>query len=479
MTNGSQRSIKTILVGILVAVLVMPQTAYPQTPPVPTHEEIITKATATMNKFIDLPIDHLLDGAINSGSNALAQRLDQLNGIIQSAIFNLNQILRERAQDVDEKLRIQRMEAVRELDRLEANVDSVLKTSIEQLDTVLTQNITDFQNALANSFASLPIPTEPLVNLGRQNALTIIANASGPTRLFITGSGLYKNGKQPEAFVHSGAADKNGTRIPVESASMGLITLALPKSLIPDSTSARTYFLSLGLSKGGLFNTEVWPSYPLVICGALPKYTVTATLTAKSGAFWEKIETGRQFFYTDIDHPPYHYEVTAAQFVGANWTVDTDRPGFNNGLQVDSQGGTGEHAEQWDAGKTLFQVWVGTHGSNNSHVWAKAALKRITPIPQCGTTQATKVLDYVEPNPIPLSTTIAYGSCELPLKTPELAAAIQISRAGRPDVPVNLPVPSLDVRALDGQMTLSIDDQGLLIIVLRPSCKQKVTYTVK
>src|SRR5205085_5646413 len=102
---------------------------------------------------------------------------------------------------------------------------------------------------LANSLASLPIPTEPLVNVGT-NGLTVIANASGPTRLFVTGSGLFKGGAKPEAFVHTSPSDKNGTRVDVQEASMGLLTILLPPTIFPDSAAPKICSLSLGFKKG-------------------------------------------------------------------------------------------------------------------------------------------------------------------------------------------------------------------------------------
>ena len=124
-----------------------------------TPGDVIGAASSALNKFNPLSIaaDSLLQSAIDKGNTALQQRLEQTNGIIQSAIFNLNQVVKERVQDLDQKTRVQRMEAIKQLDDLSVNISNSLSVSLDQLNQVLSQNITGFQNALANSFASLPM----------------------------------------------------------------------------------------------------------------------------------------------------------------------------------------------------------------------------------------------------------------------------------------------------------------------------------
>jgi hypothetical protein len=441
--------------------------------------DVIGAATATLNKFNPLSIaaNALLESAINKGNAALEQRLDQLNGIIQSAIFNLNQVIQERVQDLDQKARIQRMEAIRELDNLSVNVSNSLKVSLDQLNDALAQNIVGFQNALANSFASLPIPTEPLVNVGA-GGLTLIASATGPTRLFITGSGLFKDGRQPQAFVHDGPSDVDGTRLAVESASMGLLTLSFPDKLIPPGATPKFLTLSLGFYKG-LLSKTVWPSFPLILCGALPRYAARVTLSATDGAYWDRPVTDQKWFYIDHDS----YKITAQALTPAGWTVDTDRAGFHGGLNIvwdppTSPGGQGGHSEQWTPNYDGFVLAV-SGGSSNSHAYATAAIKKVTNLAQCGTAQDARMLEYNNPNQIQFQKSQVLGSCDVSLKTPTILAVVEILRQGNTVEKVNLPLPRHDQSALGGQMNLSIDNEGLLNITLKPGCRQQFSPRVE
>src|SRR5882724_8394644 len=118
---------------VLVSVLLQPRWCLAAGP---SPEQIAAEATQVIGKYnaLGLAATPLIDHAIDKGNDALEQRLEQLNAIIQSAIFNLNQVLKERMQDADEKIRIQRMEAIRDLDRLSNNINNLLQVSFDQLD---------------------------------------------------------------------------------------------------------------------------------------------------------------------------------------------------------------------------------------------------------------------------------------------------------------------------------------------------------
>src|SRR5579864_1124378 len=458
---------------VLALIITSPATEYSYSLDVKPND-VIGAATAALTKFNGLSIlaNALIDKAIEKGNSALEQRLEQVNGIIQSAIFNLNQTVKERVQDLDQKVRVQRMEAIKQLNDLSVNISNSLNASIDQLNQVLEQNITGFQNALGNSFASLPIPTEPLINAG-PNGLVVIASALGSTRLFVTGSGLFKDGRQPIAYVHDGPNDTAGTRLSVESASMGLLTLVLPSQLLPSGATPKLLTLSLGFYKG-LLSKVVWPSFPLTVCGALPRYTARATVTAANGEYWEKSQTASpgQWFY--VDDPKKPYTITAQNLTPPGWTVDTDRPGFVGGLNIvwnppTSPGGNGDHHEDWTTNHDGYVLSVGNNNSN-SHAYAVAAYKKVTNIAQCGTSQQTLPLDYSSLNQLHFQMADVIGNCDTSLRTPDVGAVVELMRQGNVVETVNLSVPRRDQPALSGQVLLSIDEKGLLNITLKPSC---------
>jgi hypothetical protein len=251
-----------------------------------------------------------------------------------------------------------------------------------------------------------------------------------------------------------------------------------PAKVIPPSATPKLLTLSLGFYKGW-FQT-VWPSFPLTLCGALPRYSVRATLSATDGAYWDRTVTGQQWFYIDSDR----HKITAAEITPAGWTVDTDRPGFHSGLNIvwappTSPGGSGEHSEQWTPNDDGFLLWVGGHGGNNSHAFATAAIKQVKGISQCGTTQETRTLEYNNLNQVRFQKPLAMGSCDVSLKTPNILAVVELMRQGNVVETINVPLPTHDKTAFGGLMNLSLDDEGLLNITLKPSCTQKLSYRVE
>ncbi len=290
-----------------------------------TPGDIADAAGALAGKFNGLSIlaNGLIGKAIEKGNSTLEDRLEQVNGIIQAAVFNLKQTTNEQVQNLDQKVRVQRMETIKQLNDLSVNIGNTLNSSIDQLNQVLQQNTTSFQNAIGNTIASSPIPTEPLVNIGSKG-FTVIANATGPTTLSITGSGLFKDGRQPIAYIHDGPNDKIGRGLKVDFPSMGLVVVEIPSDLMPSGVTPKLLTLSLGLYKGTL-SKVVWPSYPLTVCGALPRYTVRATSTATNGAYWQRDQTPPpgQWFY--VDDPKKPYTITAQNLPPPGWTVDTDK----------------------------------------------------------------------------------------------------------------------------------------------------------
>ncbi len=79
-------------------------------PPPSYSQDLFSLAAGALAKYGPLAIlaGGLLDHAIGKADAALAERLRQVQAIIDAAIFNLNQALKERVQDLDEKVRRQR-----------------------------------------------------------------------------------------------------------------------------------------------------------------------------------------------------------------------------------------------------------------------------------------------------------------------------------------------------------------------------------
>jgi hypothetical protein len=463
---------------VALADLLVPRPSYSQ--------DLLGLAGAALAKYGPLAIlaGGLFDHAIEKGEAALAELLRQVQAIIDAAIFNLNQALKERVQDIDEKVRMQREEAVRSLDRLADSLNGLLQGDLDQIDRKLKLQIRDIRNSVDNTLSSLPIPVKPLVNLD-EDGMSVIALANGPTRLFVTGSGFLKGGAGfvPEAWVHSDG-NPSGARLSVETASMGLLSIVIPEWMIKNNTTPQHYILSLGL-KSSRWSSMEWPSFPLWICGALPRYTVRAKLVAMDGESWETRVGDWTWFYLDSDQHRQLCEITPEMLCVPGWEIDRSKG--VNGLEIQwnpptSPGGAGEHSEGWAIDKHSYVLWIGGHGGNNSHAYARAFLRRRVNTEGCGESpEVTYKLDYGSGNEISLRKTAAVGVCDTLLKTPNLAAKIRVFE-GETEVtrqPITLSLPSREKTALNGQMKLSVDTDGLLKIALSPWCANCKTYRIK
>ncbi len=254
--------------------------------------------------------------------------------------------------------------------------------------------------------------------------------------------------------------------------------------MITNSTTPQHYTLSLGL-KSSRFSWMEWPSFPLWICGALPRFTVQAKLVALDGESWETKIGDWKWFYLDSDQHRQVLEITSDMLKEPGWDVDREKG--VNGLEIQwnpttSPGGAGEHTHDWATDKHSYVLWIGGHGGNNCHAYARVYLKRRKSTDICGSSQeVTYKLDYGSDNEIQLPVKAAVGICDVGLKTPNIAASVRVFQ-GHHEVlrqPITLPLPSRGKSVLDGQMELSVDTEGLLKITLVPRCKVCQDYRIK
>jgi hypothetical protein len=298
----------------------------------------------------------MINQAIDRGNDRVKERLDQLNGIVQSAIFNIDQVISKNLDRADGQVRRQRLEAVRQIEGLVGQVNEILSVGIARIDEVLATRLEGLQNSLANALGSLPITVEPLINV-RGSALAMIRETSPKTQIVLTGSALFKDNIKPTATL----IKDTGQEIPisVDAASMGLLLLSVASNQLPNQPGAMLYRLKLKLNKGrGLmgygFANYTEPTLPIYICGALNRYAVDLTMTAANGKVWERktIDWGvKQLNCTggSVDEQ----QIKAIPEEG--WELDLDQSGFHGGLAIGSADGDGSHREGWgDVSGTSF-----------------------------------------------------------------------------------------------------------------------------
>jgi hypothetical protein len=260
---------------------------------------------------------------------------------------------------------------------------------------------------------------------------------------------------------------------------MGLVTIIIPSAIIPATTTPKRSVLELKLRKGPILRTTTSPRFPLTICGQLPRYTADVTLSATNGATWERKITEPRWYYKDCpgggDTLPIKAEASDPWFVDRDIGAD-----FHSGLRIvwsppSSPGGDNYHSETWNAAMDTFTLYCAANNGrgSNSHAFAQFAWKKKTDQAQCGQSQRKDVyVQYADRTQVPLDKAAALGTCAESLKTPSIIAKVEIkNKSGSILETVNLAVPTYSQKALHGELMLSIDEQGLLSMDLRPSCR--------
>jgi hypothetical protein len=371
---------------------------------------------------INVALGPLIDRAISDGNDALAQRLEQLRSIIQEALFNVNKIISDATININS-------DAAGRLADLNGYVQVNLATfkgiadgSIDALNENAKQRIDQLSNNAANLVMALPIPAQPLPNVPN-NGYSIVKASGASTPLFITGAGLLRGGKHPRAYILNldSPADKHffshdGTEVPVSAASMGLIELQIPASVFPkDPQAERT--LVLLLNAGAIFEKAVEPSFPLLLCSVLPKYTAK-TAEEAYGQIWEtrivphpkQTSAGQLYIDSGSDggtDARRHVCANASDEGAGGWNADPNA-GYH-GLQYDIYGQEKgerhpglEHIGSFaDDGKGCIDMYAARDSSGGG--WAKmtglAIHQRKLKKSQCGDTftPPALALDYSKP----------------------------------------------------------------------------------
>ena len=369
---------------------------------------------------INVALGPLIDHAISSGNDALAQRLEQLRSIIQEALFNVNKIISDATINLNSDAAGRLAELNRYVQDNLATFKGIADGSIDALNQDAKQRIDQLSNNAANLVLALPIPAQPLPNVPSDGYSLVRVTASGAsTPFFITGAGLMRGGKRPRAFIltRDWWTDKHffshdGTEVPVSAASMGLIELQIPDSLFPkDSQVERT--LVLTLNSGAIFTKTVEPSFPLLLCSGLPKYSASVSEEAY-GQVWDT---------RVVPHPMANAQGELYIDSGTDGGTDTKRRvcankldegagGWNadpnaahHGLQFtpgpDGRPGTEHIGSFTDEGNGCIDMYAARDRSGGG--WAKmtglAVHQRKLKKSQCGDTFAAPivVLDYGKP----------------------------------------------------------------------------------
>jgi hypothetical protein len=488
--------------------------------PIEARASVLSDAAAQAQNLIgelnpiNLALGPLINDAIARGDDALRQRLEQLHAIIQEALFTLNQIAQQRIEQVNQDV-IARLQQLQQITNQSIEqLNALAQGRITQIDSSLQARITQMGDATANVIASLPIPIEPLLNVG-PTGITTVRQSGMYTTLLLTGSGLFKNNTKPEAYLidsekaHAGidildvlaslvpvgcASASAGKGLDVPSASMGLIEIKIPNSYLPSNRNATEFTLKLQLRRGNsffVFPSYSTPTFPLHVCGSLPPYSIEVTQSA-SGEAWEKRTIpypgsgptkGHPYgFYIDDNGGNNHLDICAIASEGYQ-VDDAPFPGFSAGLSVGSEGG--DHYHNISSPKPGCVHLYADNRNGGANEWIADVYvrqRKLTPVQQCNPPVTTSLqLKYGVPNQIILASANAIGPCgEAGVNvTPTVTTRVFVKDSTGTVVETLDLTPNVPQTALDGAIHMTLGATGLLNLTLDSVCRWKFDELVQ
>ncbi len=445
---------------------------------------------------ISAAIGPLIDRAIASGDSALQRRLEQLNGIVQSAIFNIDQVLKSNIERLDNAAKQRIAQAVQGATVLIMQAEGALQQGLAQLDAYLAANIDRLQMAAANAVATLPIRTDPLLSVGPTGIATV-KHQGNYTEVMISGSSLHKRGVDPRAVL----VDANNAVHPVEvaSASMGLIQLRVPNRLLSDQVSPTSYIVRLQVLRGRtIFGRNDWatPSFPLRICGALRAYTASVNSVA-TGDVWSRrvichpqshgrVKNHDCGFYIENNERNRNKAIDVCPYGTDGYEVDTDpAPNTVNGLTVSAEGGDNDHSLTRHPNGCV-KMYAGWNNDRGSHEWIGGVYirqKRRLSAQPCGAPQElSSPLSYAVPTTFQINRSALLAACLEPglSATPVVASTVTFRTVdgSRPPEIVSL-TDNVQKTALSGLASAISDSNGLISISLKSECRFHYDFRVQ
>lgn len=452
---------------------------------------------------INVALGPLIDRAAADGNAVLQQRLEQLNGIIQLALYSLNQIATQRINDIDAKARQQIIDLNKYVSTNLLQFNYIVGKNLSDANAYLSQNLDKFNFGVANNIASVQfLNTVPLLNIG-SSGMTTFKQQGAYTDIFLAGSGFKKFNETPEVYLQGGTIkpDKSwfgkwkGVKLDVPSASMGLLQIRIPNNLIPDTPAATPFTMALTIRDGSRFliSTYSEQSFPLRVCGSLPKYQLIVS-TRVSGKKWE---------YSQIPFPgatPYgtsnvigtncksgnnnsHYDVCPPAVPPNGYEIDNSAPEF--GVTYGSETGHNRHSVSRTATGCIHLYCEGDDGDAWENIMGVTLkLRRLVDVPQCAEPISSTVnLEYGQLDQIRLDeqVTKAIGVCQAAAAqaTPNIRTTATVHDSSGKDVEVR----DLDVNvpqtAMNGALTLSLGGGWLLDAKLQPSCSYQYSVASK
>lgn len=225
----------------------------------------------------------LVNDAIAQANNDLADRLRQLEMIVNSALFSLQMTINYGIDKLDATMQANLRILNDNAQQLLAKYGALTKATLREAQGYLSNDINQAGNALGNAVAQINfLNTTPILNVP-QNGIAIFRAHANTTAVFLTGVGLTKLGVVPE--VNLLGSGKSAVPVTVESNTMAFVKLSIPTNLIARDG---TYTLSLNFCVGRAWyglKQYVEQKVSVLVC-PIPQFTVSTKIWVEGDA-WE------------------------------------------------------------------------------------------------------------------------------------------------------------------------------------------------
>lgn len=446
------------------------------------------------------PINEALGPLIDSANNDVRDRLEQLRGIIGEALTNLNAIIKDSTirLNADGEKRLSQLN-----DHLRDNLDllnGIASGRIKQIDKAAQDRIDQLETATDQFAESLPIAMQPLPKAPAHGYSLVRPVNKDYALLYISGAGLKKGGTEPKAyFVNGDDSDHhlfshNGTELTILASSMGLIEIKIPKELFP-AHGQTDKSIVLKLAKNNFMPGSVEPSFPLLLCSSIPKYTASVVIQA-TGYSW-KTQVVNYPTYTQPAIQQYRiedggsnnaYNICASNADSDGWVTDPvnapnpDVHGHNilYGLEYN---GASEHVGDLipnNPSHGCLRLYAGrdSSGGGFSEAWGIVVHQRKLFLGACGSgSLASQVLNYgvntidAKPDAFEAACVEAKDGAPSSAKV-RTRLSIKDDAGSTPDVQDLSTSTSMEQAFFNGSINTSMNESGLIRMNVTASCRQ-------
>jgi hypothetical protein len=228
-------------------------------------------------------IHGLVGDAVSQLNNDLADRLRQLEAIVNSAVFALQTTINYGIDKLDFTMQSNLRVLNNNAQDLLTRYGALTKATLKDADRILDNRITQAGDALGNAVAQVNIlNTTPVLNVPT-SGVAIFRARNNTTQMYVTGVGLTKLGVIPEVTLIK--ADKSIVTVNVLANTMAFLKLSIPTNAISrDGSYTLSFKFCVGSNIVG-WKQYVYPSLSLLVC-PIPKFTISTRLWVEGDA-WE------------------------------------------------------------------------------------------------------------------------------------------------------------------------------------------------